>query len=84
MAKEDNTLFVNPLKEGVSYNDFIKALGTKTVKEYLSNGKKEDGSDFTEAEIKWLTDEVKAHKYNEENKAEFEKIHKQEAINLNK
>ena len=32
MAKEDNTQFVNPLKEGVSYNDFIKALGTKTVK----------------------------------------------------
>lgn len=84
MAKEESISFVNPLKEGVSYNDFIKALGTKTVKEYLSSGKKEDGSEFTESEINWLSDEVKAHEYNKANKAEFEKIHKQEAIDLNK
>ena len=84
MANEKETSLVNPFKEGISYNDFTKALGTKTVKEYLSSAKKEDGSEFTEADINWLSTEVKALKYNEENKAEFEKIHKQEAIDLNK
>lgn len=47
--------FLNPLKNGVSYELFLEALGTKTVAEYCK-GK------LTENEINWITNEIKIYK----------------------
>jgi hypothetical protein len=71
MAKTENKTsgeFVNPLAKGVSYNDFIKALGEKSVKEYLEGKEKAEGELFSEAEIDWIAKEIKAHELNEKNK----------------
>jgi len=72
MAKINNNTneseFVNPFT--VSYPEFIKALGDKTVKEYLSGKSKNDTETFTDTDIEWLTNEIEAYKYNELHKKE--------------
>lgn len=49
--------FVNPFTPGVSYNDFIEALGDKSVSEYC-------GDALGIAEIAWLEREIESHKLN--------------------
>ena len=44
-------LFLNPFVEGVTYADFLEALGKKTIAEYCK-GK------LTEEEISWLENEL--------------------------
>lgn len=47
--------FVNPFTPGVSYKDFLAALGKDTVEEYCT-GK------ITETEIEWLVADLKHYK----------------------
>lgn len=70
MAKTNNTTenFVNPFK--VSYIEFIKALGDKTVKEYLTGKNKNETETFNDTDIDWLSKEVENHIYNEAHKKE--------------
>lgn len=70
MAKENKTQenFINPFE--VSYSEFIKALGDKSVKEYLTGKNKKDDEPFSEADINWLSSEVENHIYNEAHKKE--------------
>jgi hypothetical protein len=51
MAEEKEVKFLNPFDEGVTYAEFQKALGKKSVSEYCK-GK------LTEDEIKWLENEL--------------------------
>lgn len=74
--------FVNPFAAGVSYSDFTKSLDGKTVEEYLTGKEKSEGELFTAEDIKWLTNELKAHAYNEENKSEFLKKANEENVAL--
>jgi len=74
--------FVNPFAAGVSYSDFSKALNGKTVEEYLAGKEKSEGELFTAEDIKWLTNELKAHTYNEENKEAFIKKANEENVAL--
>jgi len=48
MAKAD---FINPFDGGVSYPDFLEAVGKKTVEEYCK-GK------LTDEQIKWLLNDL--------------------------
>lgn len=67
MAKQNNNKtevkevevkeFVNPFVSGVSYNDFIEALGNKTIKEYC-------GDHLGIEEIAWLEIEIENVKNN--------------------
>jgi hypothetical protein len=75
MAKKKNESaegeFVNPFKPGVSYQDLIDALPEGvTVKEYLKGKQKEDGSEFTEDEINWVSNECDSHLFHLEHKEE--------------
>jgi hypothetical protein len=51
MADEKEAKFLNPFDAGVTYSEFQKALGKKSVAEYCK-GK------LTEDEIKWLENEL--------------------------
>ena len=54
MSKKSNnkeTEFVNPFKQGVTYNDFLEALGNKTIAEYC-------GDYLSVEEIAWLEIEI--------------------------
>ena len=51
MAKEKED-FLNPFDKGVSYDEFLKALGTKSIAEYCK-GK------LTQDQIAWLENEIK-------------------------
>lgn len=67
MAKKNTTEstvteFVNPFKAGVSYADFVNALGNKSVSEYLNGQFKSEGVEFTNDDTEWLTQEVENHK----------------------
>ena len=53
--------FINPFEKGVTYNDFLKAVGKKTVAEYCK-GK------LTSEEINWLTIELVNYKQNKKDK----------------
>ena len=52
MAKVE---FVNPFEDGVSYVDFLEAVGKKTVEEYCK-GKLE------QSQIDWLIEDLKHFK----------------------
>lgn len=54
MAKEN---FINPFDNGVSYNDFLEALGKQSIAEYCK-GK------LTEEQIEWLEKDIKLIKKN--------------------
>ena len=54
-AVKDKANFVDPFAPGVSYADFVKALGNTTPKEYLK-GK------CTDDQINWLEGELKQFK----------------------
>ncbi len=59
MAKEKNNEvvnFVNPLKEGVNYEDFKAALGTKSVKEYCEGNLSKEEIDFVEKDYQLFLD----------------------------
>jgi hypothetical protein len=47
--------FVNPFQKGVTYADFVKALGDKTVAEYA-------GAYLTIQEVSWLEREIEHYK----------------------
>jgi hypothetical protein len=47
--------FVNPFQKGVTYKDFVKAIGNKTVKEYC-------GDYLTIQEVSWLEREIEHYK----------------------
>ena len=49
--------FVNPFEQGINYDMFVKALGTKTVKTYCK-GK------LTDEQIEWLINDLKYYKLN--------------------
>lgn len=72
MAKEvenkKEVEFVNPFLAGSSYDEFAKAKGDKTVKEYLAGKFKAENEPFTDADIEWLEKELSNHNYNKENK----------------
>ena len=51
MAEAKEEKFLNPFDEGVTYVEFQKVLGKKSVAEYCK-GK------LTEEEIKWLENEL--------------------------
>lgn len=56
MAEEAKELkFLNPFDIGVSYEDFKKALGKKTIAEYCKGKLSED-------QIKWLEKEIEIYK----------------------
>lgn len=46
--------FVNPFKEGVSYNEFCKAMGTITVRDYCKGKLTDEQIDFLETELNLL------------------------------
>ena len=52
---------VNPLEAGVSYAEFVKALGTKSVSEYCKGM-------LTAYEIEWIKTEIENYKHNQKNK----------------
>ncbi len=59
MAKEKNnevSNFVNPLKEGVNYEDFKSALGTKSVKEYCEGNLSKGEIEFIEKDYQLFLD----------------------------
>ncbi len=59
MAKEkqnETTSFVNPLKEGVNYEDFKSALGTKSVKEYCEGNLSKEEIEFVEKDYQLFLD----------------------------
>jgi len=56
--------FVNPFAQGVSYKDFKKALGKKSVGEYLEGKEKTPGVSFTDVDVEWLEQELQAHANN--------------------
>ena len=56
MAAPKKTKFVDPMKSGVTYDQFIKAMGTKSVREYLK------GKPYSEHQIVWLENEIKQFK----------------------
>ena len=49
--------FVDPFKTGVNYADFLKAVGSKTIKIYCK-GK------LTVEQIEWLIEDLKHYKQN--------------------
>lgn len=49
--------FVNPFEQGVNYADFLKAVGSKTIKTYCK-GK------LTVEQIEWLIEDLKHYKPN--------------------
>lgn len=61
MAKKEKTEsvseFVNPFAPGVSYKEFVEAMGEKNVKEYCE-GK------LTTEQIEWLENDLKHYKQN--------------------
>lgn len=59
MAKKETKEgeFVNPFAPGVSYKQFVEALGEKKVKEYCE-GK------LTAEQIEWLENDLKHYKQN--------------------
>jgi len=57
--KADADGFLNPMQKGVTYDDFIEAMGKKSVEDYCK-GK------LDEPTIKWIANEVAAHKKNKE------------------
>lgn len=73
--KQENKEFVNPFQTGVSLDEFIKAVGTKNVADYLKGQTKNevDGElyDFTPEDVKYLEKEIKNHAYNKKNKDAF-------------
>lgn len=55
--KKQNTIevvsdFLNPFEKGVSYIDFLKAKGNKSVKEYCKDKLTEEQIQFIENELK--------------------------------
>tara|TARA_R110000772_G_scaffold137101_2_gene245950 strand:- start:202 stop:384 length:183 start_codon:yes stop_codon:yes gene_type:complete len=54
MAKQQikESKFVNPFEQGVDYDVFLKAVGSKSVSEYCK-GK------LTDSEIEWLKEDLK-------------------------
>lgn len=54
--------FVNPFAPGVSYEQFVKALGKKSVAEYLEGKNKTPDSKFDQHDFDWLNAEIEAHK----------------------
>ena len=56
-VKQKKVVFVNPYAKGVSYEDFVKALGNKTVSEYCK-GK------LSKSEIEWISKEIEIYKEN--------------------
>lgn len=56
-VNEVNTNFVDPFETGVTYEAFIKALGEKTVSEYLS-------ATHTKEQVEWIETEINNFKNN--------------------
>ena len=56
-VNEVNTGFVDPFEIGVTYENFIQALGEKTVSEYLS-------ATHTKEQIEWIETEINHFKNN--------------------
>lgn len=52
MAKQKEVEFVNPFAEGVSYKQFLEALGSSTVEEYCKDK-------LTQEQIEWLVNDLK-------------------------
>lgn len=50
-VNEVNIGFVDPFETGVTYENFIQALGEKSVKDYLS-------ATHTEEQINWIEEEI--------------------------
>lgn len=51
-SKKVSVKFLNPFDIGVSYTDFLKEVGAKTISEYCK-GK------LTNEQIKWLENDIK-------------------------
>jgi hypothetical protein len=51
---EEKEKFVNPFEKGVTYEDFKKALGKKTVAEYCKGKLEKDQIDWLEQELSIL------------------------------
>jgi hypothetical protein len=47
--------FLNPFKSGVTYVQFLKAVGKKTISEYCENK-------LTKEQIEWLENDIKSIK----------------------
>lgn len=63
-AVSNDADFVNPFAPGVSYKDLKKALGKKSVGEYLEGKEKTPGKQFEPHDIEWLEAELEAHANN--------------------
>ena len=55
--KEIKEKFVNPFEKGVTYAEFKKALGKKTVAEYCKGKLEKDQIDWLEQELSILKNE---------------------------
>ena len=53
--KESNETFINPFEKGVSYPDFLKAVGDNSVSDYCKNK-------LTAEQIEWLENDLKFYK----------------------
>jgi nicotinic acid phosphoribosyltransferase len=49
---------INPFSDGISYEDFVKALGTQKIKEYLKE------FELSEDDLNWLESEIENYKNN--------------------
>lgn len=52
---EVSSKFLNPFDKGVSYVDFIKAMGTQKIDDYCKGKLTEEQIEFLKTEIKLLT-----------------------------
>lgn len=56
-TESSNTEFVNPFKLGVTYNQFVEALGDKSIHDYC-------GAHLSIEQINWLEIELEHHTKN--------------------
>lgn len=77
MAKETSATVVNPFNQGVTYKEFLSALGSNSVAEYLAK-------DCTKEQINFIENELVAYKFNEENKTKLLKESAAITVELNK
>lgn len=53
--KQENKEFVNPFTIGITYADFIEALGTESIKDYCKDN-------LSGEQIEWLEIEINNYK----------------------
>ncbi len=55
MAKEKLEVVVNPFEDGVNYKEFLEALGSNKIEDYLKDV-------CSKEQIEWLIEDLKQYK----------------------